>query len=411
VSAARGGLAALDARFRRAIWRAFGATEEQTAELVAYAASPAQAGPPPPRRIPLLDAPCVEAWQRYCEEAHETTAAGVLRRVLVQLRFPVEQGMSDTPAYQAATRRGVLPSVDEPAVPFADPEGLRLFLHPTPAGRVPVVLARAREDFETLVQAVSRRNEPDPVPPSMGACMIAGYNNWDRVAERRRAFEREHPDDWGGLAWAAEFRELLPRKELYQDRFMLLSSGPYSSTPAAAVDATDEEWRAASIELRLEHECTHYFMREAFGAMRKSLLDELVADYMGLSSARGSFRADYFLRFMGLESYPRYREGGRLQNYRGTPPLSDGSFAVLPAVVKRAAESLERLDPLRKSKPYGVVDRARVITAFTRVGLEGLASEEAEEWVGAALDEAGHALTECSSGAAAREPIHNLSSL
>lgn len=46
------------------------------------------------------------------------------------------------------------------------------------------------------------------------------------------------------------------------------------------------------------------------------MLDELIADYAGIVAAWGRYRADWFLRFVGLEDYPRYREGGRLQNYR-----------------------------------------------------------------------------------------------
>lgn len=377
------------ADLRLALWRAHGASADEAAELLAYAASPIQEHPPSTRSYPLPEPPCVAAWERYAGEARASAALETLRRVLVQLRFPIAAGIGDDPAYQAAVRRGASPdaSVDAGAF-FVRPEGLRVFLHPTAAGRVPVVLAEAREDFETLVRAIAHRNEPVPVPASMGASTFAGYNNWERVDKLRRAYVEQHPEDPSGDGWAAAFRELLPRKELYQDRFMLLSSGPYSATPAVAVGLGEDEWRGASVKLRLEHECTHYFMRQAFGVMRKSLLDELVADYMGLVEALGSFRLDCFLLFMGLESWPPYRDGGRLQNYRGTPPLSDGAFAVLQPVVKRAAETLARLDPSRRLGPLGVAEKARVITALTRIGLEGLAHDDAEPRLEAALIEA-----------------------
>ena len=48
-------------------------------------------------------------------------------------------------------------------------------------------MAGAREDFVFLVQSLTQRNEPEPVADSMGACIVAGYNNWDRVAERYQA--------------------------------------------------------------------------------------------------------------------------------------------------------------------------------------------------------------------------------
>ncbi|MDT3702963.1 MAG: hypothetical protein ROZ36_07965 [Thermincola sp.] len=135
-----------------------------------------------------------------------------------------------------------------------------------------------------------------------------------------------------------------PQKELYQDKFIILSDGPYSAVPAESLGLSEEEWRRLSLIIRREHECTHYFTRRLFSAMRNNLLDELIADYMGIVSAVGSFRADWFLRFVGLEHYPQYRTGARLENYRGDPPLSDGAFKILWTLVKLAAERLEAYD-------------------------------------------------------------------
>src|SRR5262249_55778332 len=101
------------------------------------------------------------------------------------------------------------------------------------------------------------------------------------------------------------------------------------------------QWSALSGAIRLGHECTHYLTERAFGSAHNNLRDELLADYAGLVQATGGFRADWFLRFMGLEAFPRYREAGRLQNYRGRPPLSDGAFRVLQALLQDAAGHLE----------------------------------------------------------------------
>lgn len=385
---ARGARAAGE-KFRRAVWQAHGATSDEATALAAYAASTLHDRLPDPCRYPLADAPCVEAWERYAREADEEGALAMLRRVFVQLRFPVAAGMSQDGDYLAATRYGRIPEDPAGVTGPRDAGGFRIFVHATPAGRVPVVLADAREDFEWLVQAVTHRNEPVAVPPAVGAWMIAGYNNWERIAERRRAFEAECPEDSGGQAWAAEFRALLPRKELYQDRFILLSSGGYSGVPASHMGLAEDAWRLASIQLRLEHECTHFFTRQALGTMRVSLLDELVADYCGMLSALGEFRAPLFLRFLGLEHGSHVRPGGRLASYRGVPPLPDGAFAVLPAVVRLAAEHLEDLDPSRRlGAGPGLAAKARVIIALLRVGLEGLASSAAPSLLDAALDEA-----------------------
>jgi hypothetical protein len=373
---------------RRALWRALGANDSEADELLAYATSPLHGAPPPAQRFPMPDAPCVAAWDRYAAAARKVGAEAVLRHVFVQLRFPIQAGMSADPAYRASTRLGIHPNEDAPGVALMHPDGVKIFLHATPAGRVPVILAASRADFEQLVQAVTRRNEPDAIPSSMGACMVTGYNNWERIADHRQAFAARHPEDTSGEAWAAAFQELVPRTDLYQDRFMLLSSGPYSAVPSEALELPETEWRALSVRLRLEHECTHYFTRQAFGTMRKSLLDELIADYMGMVEAFGRFQAHVFLRFLGLEDYPLYRDGGRLQNYRGTPPLSSRAFTILSFAATRAAAVLEEFDQHRGARRVGVVDKARMIAALLQVGLEGLASSAAHALLRAALADA-----------------------
>ena len=362
---------AADAALREA-WRAQGAAGEVLEELVAYSrggftADAEAAG----LRFPLPDEPFVAAWEGYAAEAAERGVWPCLRDRLVQLRFPVEAGMSECPEYQAATRRGILPATGE-GLRLRAPESLRLWLHPTLAGRIPVLLAPDREDFEALVRALTRRNEPAPVPASMGACIVSGYNNWDRVGGLRRAWQSAHPGA-SEAEWQQEFRALMPRKELYQDRFILLSEGFYSATPPQAVGLDADEWLRLSRVVRLEHECAHYFTRRVFGSMRNSLHDELVADWAGITAAVGRFRRDWFLRFMGLEDHPRYRAGGRLENYRGTPPLSDAAFAVLRATVVRAADRLERTDAARPEQGDDPSARADALRALAAASLPALA--------------------------------------
>ena len=70
----------------------------------------------------------------------------------------------------------------------------------------------------------------------------------------------------------------------------------------------------------MEHECAHYLTKRVTGSMSNNLLDELLADYVGIVAAAGTYRGDWALEFLGLEDYPAYRNGARLQNYRGSPP-------------------------------------------------------------------------------------------
>lgn len=356
----------------REAWAAHGAAGAVLEELAVYSGDRFDLRAADGLRFPLPDEPFVEAWERYRAEAEERGAWAVLRERLVQLRFPVGEGMSARPEYLAATRRGILPPAGE-GVTLNAPDALRLGLHPTPAGRIPVLVLPDRGDFETLVRALTRRNEPHPLPASMGACIVSGYNNWDRVHALREAWERGRggADEAG---WQAEFRSIVPRRELYQDRLVLLSVGPYSAVPAEALGLDEAAWLDRSLEIRLEHECAHYFTRRVFGSMRNSLHDELLADYAGIRAAAGRFRADWFLRFMGLEDFPAYRVGGRLENYRGDPPLSDAAFAVLRQAVARAAAALERSDA-EAGDGDSPAERARALLRVAATPLPVLALE------------------------------------
>jgi len=110
--------------------------------------------------------------------------------------------------------------------------------------------------------------------------------------------------------------------------------------------------------------------------MRNNLLDEVIADYCGIVAAIGRFRSDWFLRFLGLEDYPRYRQGGRLQNYRGKPPLSSGAFLALQKLVKRVAENLEEFSS-RFGHPVGHSSPGSPLLALSAFTLEELADCEA----------------------------------
>ena len=119
--------------------------------------------------------------------------------------------------------------------------------------------------------------------------------------------------------------------------------------------------------------------------MRNNLLDEVIADYMGITAAAGQYRSDWFLRFMGLESFPAYRKSGRLQNYRGQPPLSDGAFGVLRALVKDVAENLQHVSDDLGFLPGGPEERAGMLLALCGFRLEELAAPDAPAVVSASI--------------------------
>jgi hypothetical protein len=357
---------------RARVLRDLGASESEVEELLRYNENLFRVPDPLPP-FPLPDEPSVEAWEEYAREAATRGVFPVLRDALVQLRFPVAPGIAETEGYRAATRRGVLPPDGTPGLALEAPERLRLFLHPTAAGRLPVLVAGARADFVALVRALARKGEPEPVPDSMGALVVGGYVNWGRVARLRAAWEAGTVELGEMTEWS--LGAIRDRKELYQDRFVVLSDGPYSGVAASDMGMPDDEWRHLSLAIRLEHECAHYFTRRVLGSMRNALHDELIADYCGISAAAGRFRADWFLRFLGLEDGATYRAGGRLEVYRGTPPLSDGAFAVLQRLVRRAATQLEAADADLGPELRTTAGRARVVLALAGLTLEALAGD------------------------------------
>jgi hypothetical protein len=357
---------------RRHQLEALGASPAEAEELLAYNENVFDLGALTSEvRFPLPDEPFVAFWEAVEREAGTRGAFAVLRERLPQLRFPIRAGISETEPYRAATRRGLpvetLPEAT--GLEIARPEAIEVVIHPSPAGRIPLLIARGRAEFAALIRALTKKNEPEPIPDAQGALMVSGYNNWSRVGELRRRWEALDPAAQETATWGEELQRS-PR-ELYQDRFILLSDGPYSAVPAADLGLDEAEWREMSLVIRREHECAHYLTRRLFGSMRNNLLDELIADYAGLVAATGGFRAAWFLRFVGLEEFPRYRPGGRLDLYRGKPPLSDGAFRVLQSLVKSAAENLERF--------HSPLETAPTIAALAALRLEDLAAADAED--------------------------------
>src|SRR5690606_7180010 len=174
--------------------------------------------------LPLPDEPLAACWAQWADDARHDGVFETLRRHLVQLRFPVQAGISETDAYRAATRRGRFEEADAfaPGLELARPDALELDIVETMGGRLPVIVAGDRRDFVALVQALTTRNEPEPVPDSMGACFVKGLNNWSRVALYRDAWTKQ-TGRTDAAAWAEEFSRLVPQRELYQDRLIILS--------------------------------------------------------------------------------------------------------------------------------------------------------------------------------------------
>jgi hypothetical protein len=364
----------LGARQRQTL-SALGASGDVVEALLAYTANPFDTARLDLSSLPLADGPQLEAWEDYARESQRDGVLPALARRLVQLRFPIAAGISQTDAYLAATRRGVFPDGDSPALTLEDPEGLELVLRPTLAGRVPTITCRTRRDFVALVQACSCRNEPELVPDSMGACIVNGLNNWDRIARLRVRMEDERGAPFDEREWTEAFRQVVPQKALYQDRVIILGRDPYSGVPASTLGLDEDEWQRRSVAIRAEHECTHYFTLVAFGVMRNNLFDEFVADFAGLARTYGRYDARLALCFLGLEAHPDYRAGGRFENYLKTPPIEPAAATILREIIVRAAHAVEAFTADMDLAVPPVCDR--MVVALARSTLVELASDAA----------------------------------
>jgi hypothetical protein len=361
---------------RAQILASYGANSREVTELLSYNHNHFDVSSVELLRFPLPDEPFVASW-RYYEERVRQEGFSALNHFLPQLCFPIAVGISDTPGYQAATRQGADPAAlgEATGLRLRSLENVSVELHSTPAGHIPLIIAADRRDFVDLVRAFTRKNEPDDIPDSMGACMIAGYPDWHRIRQLRKQYEATQ-----GACWPEEFERIKPSRELYQDRFIILSAGPYSGVLAIQIGLDDQEWRRLSLVIRREHECTHYFTRRVFGCMRTNLLDELIADFFGIKAATGNFRSDWLLRFMGLEEFPHYRSSGRLGNYRGA--LSNGAFCTLQQLVVQASRNLESFDNHTEWNATSLRNKLAGLTTLSSVTLEEIAAPDAEEVLG-----------------------------
>ena len=326
--------------------------------------------------LPLLDELHVSVWQEYAKEAEEIDTYKVLKSKLIQLQIPIIEGVSQTEYYRALTRRGELTEIvkQTEGLQLQEPGKLELQIHQTLAGKIPVIIANNRDDFVALVQGLTKKNEPTLIPGSMGACIVRGYNNWNRIKRYRQQWSRRNLLFNSESDWQLEFKKLIPQKELYQDSFIILSRGNYSNVTADNLGLTADLWQTLSLKIRLEHECTHYLTSRLLGSMRNNLLDEVIADYQGIVAANGSYRADWFLYFLGLET-ASYRKGARLENYRGSPTLSNGAFKVLQQMIRRVAKNLEDFDrKYYQDRPRTDCHELAVVFTLTTSNIEHLAA-------------------------------------
>ncbi|AZA86486.1 hypothetical protein EG349_06635 [Chryseobacterium shandongense] len=275
-------------------------------------------------------------WEEYVGDSNNSIPFHILRELYPQLNFSIEEGIEKSQSYRDAVRKGSFILSDK-ALRLHRESEITLKLHQNIAYEIPVLTVPDETDFETLIQCLIHKNNPVKVPISMGASLISGINNWKKINNLKQKWSESN----SSVSWNEEFsKNIIPNTYLYKDRIILLSMKPYSNVNAEKLNISSDEWKKMSLKIRLEHECVHLYTLQKFGSASNNLHDELIADYIGILAAAGTYQKDWMLTFMGLEEYPKYRPGARLENYLAGMKLSATEFAQVIKIIKNAIENI-----------------------------------------------------------------------
>jgi len=283
--------------------------------------------------LPLPEDPELHWWRDLLDERQAAPGAQqargealltALHHALPQLQLPQITGISGSDLYKQAVLRGeplshAVLAATGPLPQWEQPEALSLWIAPHPCGAMPVLHTPSWNDFEVLVRALAHRGEPVVLPDGVHAQAVSGLIHWGLIHQ----FGRQS-----------------------RARLIVLHEAPYGSVDAIHVPGAMSagDWLAASTTLRLEHELTHLATKRVLGEMRLNLLDELIADAMGMVAALGLFDAALFGRCLGIDIDHGERPiaNGRWLSY--TRELSDReACAAVQLVITRARELESRL--------------------------------------------------------------------
>ena len=208
-------------------------------------------------------------------------------------------------------------------VSFRYPDAVSIEIYDSFAGKIPVISVPDASDYEDVViHLVYKGVRPENISVT-GASFVSGRTT----------------------------------------RFMVLSGKPYSNVPAEELGLEKEAWEEKSLRLRRAHECCHFYTRQRYGLALNLLHDELMADFTGLTDAFGFYRAEWFLRFMGVIP----GSGNRLTFY-----TKDLSEKVRGAVGMTAAACAARLEAWSGTEAFRKMSVTERIDAMCAAGLEGI---------------------------------------
>lgn len=265
-----------------------------------------------------------------------------LKKCFPQLNFPIEIEIDKKEEYKDLVFKGKTENLNLSTVlKLNDCKNITLNICESIAGKIPIITVPDQDDFVKILQCLLYKNNPIHIPKSMGAVLINGLNNWQKIAALKNHWLVNNTAE----NWGKEFyMNVLPNYSLYKDKLIILSTKPYSNVAAKQLGLNESEWLSYSISIREQHECTHLYTLKKFGTASNNLHDELIADYIGIVKTIGTYNKSWMLQFMGLENYPEYRQGARLENYIADNNLSDEDFKHAVKMIKMAIENISIFD-------------------------------------------------------------------
>ena len=208
-------------------------------------------------------------------------------------------------------------------IQFKQEESISAEIYNSTAGKIPVIKIKNTEDFESLVTNLIHKGKRPENLSSTGASFVFGKKT----------------------------------------RFIILSQKPYSNVSAKTLGLEENDWLEKSIQIRIEHECTHFFTKKFYGTSQNHLHDELIADFFGISSAFGFYKAEYFEYFMGIKG----NEGSRLSCY-----IPQSSENLLKALKEKASRAANFLEDLSKKADFQALSKSEKIRRLCETNLSKL---------------------------------------
>ncbi|SFB29898.1 hypothetical protein SAMN05216249_11827 [Acetitomaculum ruminis DSM 5522] len=208
-------------------------------------------------------------------------------------------------------------------IDFVEPEKIRVEVYDSFAGKIPVIYFENPKDFEDFVAETVYEGKTPQNLKEIGASIYSKDNT----------------------------------------RFVVLSSKGYCNISAKEMGLPEEVWHLTSMIIRREHECTHCYTNRHFGISNFNLHDELMADFFGMYEAVGYYKAEDFLKFIGvLES-----SGKRIDEF--TEEMTPSQKEAICEIAAICAQNLEKWSNTDEFRAMTRQDRVKYLCM---AGIEGM---------------------------------------